>query len=101
MYPQSLTKSGIMLGLGEKELEVRRAMGNLLDNGCDILTLGQYLCPSERHHPVAEYISPEAFKTYEKIALEMGFASVSAGPFVRSSYMAKQHYEQARANRLN
>ena len=99
--PQLLTKSGIMLGLGEIESEVRQAMSDLLANGCDILTLGQYLCPSDQHYPVADYISPEVFKMYETVGLEMGFASVSAGPFVRSSYMAKQHYQKAKANRLN
>lgn len=99
--PQLLTKSGIMLGLGEKESEVLHAMSDLLANGCDILTLGQYLCPSDQHHPVADYISPEVFKMYETVGLEMGFASVSAGPFVRSSYMAIQHYQRAKANRLN
>ena len=99
--PRLLTKSGIMLGLGERRSEVEQVLDDLLAQGCDILTLGQYLCPSDRHFPVAEYILPTVFEEYAALALEMGFASVSAGPFVRSSYMAKKHYEKAKANQSN
>ena len=99
--PRLLTKSGIMLGLGERREEIRQVLHNLLAQGCDILTLGQYLSPSDRHFPVFEYISSKVFEEYAAIALEVGFASVSAGLFIRSSYMAKEHYEEARAYRLN
>jgi len=99
--PRLLTKSGIMLGLGETRVEVEQVLDDLLAQGCDILTLGQYLCPSDRHVPVAEYIPPDVFEKYETLAAEMGFAAVAAGPFVRSSYMAKEHYEKAKAQQLN
>ncbi len=95
-----LTKSGIMLGLGENRTEVQQVLDDLLAQECDILTLGQYLCPSDQHFPVDEYILPTVFEEYEALALEMGFVSVSAGPFVRSSYMAKEQYEKAKAHQL-
>ena len=98
--PRLLTKSGIMLGLGETPDEVRQVLGDLSAQGCDILTMGQYLRPSERHFPVAEYIPPEEFEKHAVKALEMGFAAVASGPFVRSSYMAKEHYERAKARQL-
>ena len=81
-------KSGIMLGLGEKKEDVAGVFEDLRDAGCDFLTVGQYLAPSRRHHPVVEYIRPEVFKEYEEIALKMGFKHVAAGPLVRSSYRA-------------
>lgn len=87
--------------MGENLTEVQQVLNDLLAQGCDILTLGQYLCPSDQHFPVDEYILPTVFEEYEALALEMGFASVSAGPFVRSSYMAKEHYEKAKSYRLN
>jgi len=89
-----LTKSGMMLGLGEREEEVIQAMQDLHDNGCDILTLGQYLRPSENHHPLIEYIAPEQFQKLEKIGLDMGFFGVSAGPLVRSSYNAGTTFQK-------
>ena len=81
-------KSGIMLGLGEKKEEVVQVFGDLRDAGCDFLTVGQYLAPSHRHHPVVDYVRPEVFKEYEETALEMGFKHVASGPLVRSSYRA-------------
>lgn len=90
MNPRIFTKSGIMLGLGEKEEEVVRLFADLREVGCDFLTVGQYLAPSKNHHPVIEYIHPDIFKMYEKVALEMGFKHVASGPFVRSSYNAEQ-----------
>ncbi|RKX88712.1 MAG: lipoyl synthase [Spirochaetes bacterium] len=87
-----VTKSGIMLGLGETTEEVIRVMIDLRKAGCDILTIGQYLCPSRDHHPVAEYVRPEIFDEYKRIGLEMGFKDVAAGPFVRSSYRAVDSY---------
>jgi lipoic acid synthetase len=83
-------KSGLMLGLGETKDEVQEAMQDLLDNGCSLLTLGQYLQPSKSHLPVAEYIPPEVFESLRCNALSMGFKEVASGPFVRSSYHAKE-----------
>ena len=86
------TKSGIMLGLGETEDEVFESMQDLRNSGCDILTLGQYLQPTPKHLPVAEFIKPEQFAKFKKIGLEeMGFRFVESGPLVRSSYHAEKH----------
>ena len=85
------TKSGIMLGLGEKEEEVLQTMEDLRNVGLNILTLGQYLQPSKKHLPVKEFITPEQFKKYETIGLEMGFRHVESGALVRSSYKAQKH----------
>ena len=82
------TKSGMMLGLGETEPEILQAMDDLRAHSVDVLTLGQYLRPSEAHLPVVEYVAPEKFQTYREIALSKGFLHVSAGPLVRSSYHA-------------
>lgn len=90
MNPKIFTKSGIMIGLGEKEEEVVRLFADLREVGCDFLTVGQYLQPSKKHHPVIEYIHPDIFKDYEKVAYELGFKYVASGPFVRSSYNAEQ-----------
>lgn len=90
MNPKIFTKSGIMVGLGEKEEEVVRLFGDLRDVDCDLLTVGQYLQPSKKHHPVIEYVHPDIFKDYEKVAYDMGFRHVASGPFVRSSYNAEQ-----------
>ncbi len=83
-------KSGLMLGLGETKDEVQDALQDLLDNGCRLLTLGQYLQPSKMHLPVVEYIPPEVFESLRRKALAMGFKQVASGPFVRSSYHAKE-----------
>jgi lipoic acid synthetase len=85
-----LTKSGIMLGLGEKKEEVINVMEDLRSIDCDFLTIGQYLAPSKKHHPVVEYVHPDIFEEYRKKANEMGFTYVASGPFVRSSYMAEK-----------
>ena len=85
------TKSGIMLGLGELEEEVIETMRDLRDANVDIVTIGQYLQPSKKHLPVKEFITPEQFKKYEEIGLEMGFRHVESGPLVRSSYKAQKH----------
>jgi lipoic acid synthetase len=85
------TKSGIMLGLGETENEVIQSLKDLRDVDLDIVTLGQYLQPSKKHLPVKEFISPEQFKKYEEIGLDMGFRHVESGPLVRSSYKAQKH----------
>ncbi|HEY1489716.1 MAG TPA: hypothetical protein VGF90_01640 [Verrucomicrobiae bacterium] len=84
------TKSGMMLGLGEREEEVLTAMRDLRASSCDILTLGQYLQPSLKHLPVIEFVSPEQFANYKLRAEEMGFIHVASGPLVRSSYHADE-----------
>lgn len=82
------TKSGLMLGLGEEEAEVRQALHDLRAVGCDILTLGQYLQPTREQLPVAAYITPDQFAAYARLGRELGFLHVSSGPKVRSSYHA-------------
>lgn len=77
-----------MVGLGETENEVLELMDDVLQSGCSILTIGQYLQPSKKHIPVFEYISPDRFEQYKKCALEKGFDKVESGPLVRSSYHA-------------
>lgn len=85
------TKSGIMLGLGETEAEVIQTLEDLRSVGLDIVTIGQYLQPSKKHLSVKEFITPEQFKKYEEIGLEMGFRHVESGALVRSSYKAHKH----------
>ena len=87
--PAIITKSGIMLGLGEKFEEVIDVLGDLRRVQCDYLTIGQYLAPSKDHHPIVAYIHPDIFEKYQKIALSMGFKQVMSGPLVRSSYHAR------------
>lgn len=84
------SKSGLMVGLGETELEIIETMNDLRQAGCSILTIGQYLQPSRKHIEVSHYIHPNQFATYKKIALEKGFLHVESGPLVRSSYHADQ-----------
>ena len=85
-------KSGLMLGLGESSEEIHSTLQDLVAAGCRILTLGQYLQPSKAHLPVKRYVSPAEFENWKDIALEMGFCEVASGPFVRSSYHAKELY---------
>ncbi|HDR67539.1 MAG TPA: lipoyl synthase [Bacteroidaceae bacterium] len=85
------SKSGIMLGLGEKEEEVLETMDDLIEAGCRIFTIGQYLQPTLKHMPVEEYIHPEKFDQYRETGLQKGFKFVESGPLVRSSYHAEKH----------
>lgn len=87
------TKSGLMLGLGETEEEVIASMEDLRDAKVDIITLGQYLQPSKKHLPVADFVTPEQFKKYEVLGKEMGFRHVESGALVRSSYKAHKHIQ--------
>lgn len=87
--PAILTKSGLMLGLGESEPEVRGLLGDLRSAGTDVATIGQYLQPRRRRLPVAEYIRPEVFDRHRDFGISIGFRAVFSGPFVRSSYMAE------------
>ena len=83
-----VTKSGLMLGFGEKKEEVLDCMKDLKDTGCDILTIGQYISPSDQHFPVYRFLHPDEFKEFESIGKDIGFAGVASGPFIRSSYHA-------------
>jgi lipoic acid synthetase len=91
--PSTPTKSGLMLGLGETAAEVRDALNDLRRSGCSMLTLGQYLQPSRTHLEVSRFVPPDEFDAWRKEALGMGFSEAAAGPFVRSSYHAREHYE--------
>ena len=95
--PAIPTKSGLMLGLGETSEEIEKTLQDLLDSGCSILTLGQYLQPTREHLPVERYIPPEEFDHWKETALEMGFSGVASGPFVRSSYHAKELFQEVAA----
>jgi lipoic acid synthetase len=91
--PLMHTKSGIMLGLSETKSEISEVMKDLIEAGCDILTVGQYLSPSKSHIKVHEYIHPEVFENIKREAKELGFAYVASGPFVRSSFNAAEAFE--------
>jgi lipoic acid synthetase len=91
-----VTKSGVMLGLGEKETELFQTMDDLREVGCEVLTMGQYLRPSSKHLPVVEYITPGQFNYYGDIARRKGFLYVASGPLVRSSYHAADFHPVVR-----
>ncbi len=91
------TKSGLMFGLGETSDEIRRTLEDLRNSGCDLLTLGQYLQPSASRLPVERFVHPDEFASWRQTSLEMGFAAVASGPFVRSSYKAKELFNAATA----
>jgi lipoyl synthase len=93
------TKSGIMLGLGETRNEVLQVMDDLRSADVDFLTIGQYLQPSRKHHPVARYVTPDEFKAYETIAYAKGFLMVAASPLTRSSHHAGEDFARLRAAR--
>lgn len=85
------TKTGIMLGLGETVDEMKEAMNDLVENGCHVLTLGQYLQPTKMHLPVEEFVSPDKFNMYKELGLSIGLKYVESGPLVRSSYHSERH----------
>ncbi len=85
------TKSGVMVGLGETKEQMYKVMDDLVENGCDVLTIGQYLQPTKMHLEVAEYIHPDVFAHYKEVGLNKGFDYVESGPLVRSSYHAERH----------
>jgi lipoic acid synthetase len=87
----TVAKSGIMLGLGETHDEILQVMDDLLEVGCKVMTIGQYLAPTLKHLPVVEYIHPDRFADYKKTGLEKGFSFVESSPLVRSSYRAEEH----------
>ncbi len=92
-----IAKSGIMVGLGESEIEIYNTMDDLIKVGCKVMTIGQYLQPTKNHLPVSEYLHPEEFKKYEKTGLEKGFRFVESSPLVRSSYHAEKHVKTWRS----
>ena len=96
LRPNVVTKSGLMLGLGEKEPELFQAMDELRQIGCQVLTLGQYLRPTPQHLPVIEFVTPERFDAYGQIARAKGFEHVASGPLVRSSYHAADFHPVVR-----
>ncbi len=95
--PNILTKSGIMVGLGETIDEVQDVLIDLHDAACDLLTIGQYLAPSKAHYPVFEYVTPTVFRQYKQMGLSIGFKQIESGPLVRSSYHADQMAEIIKA----
>ena len=95
LNPSIMTKSGMMLGLGETRDEILVVMEDLLEAGCKLLTLGQYLAPSQRHHPVVRYVTPQEFEDLKLEAEKRGFSGVASSPFVRSSYRAGWLYHNA------
>jgi lipoic acid synthetase len=96
MAPHIPTKSGMMVGLGEIEEEVHATMRDLLDSGCQLLTIGQYLRPSRVHFPLQRFYHPEEFDALRRMGEEMGFAHVASGPRVRSSYLADEQAAAAK-----
>lgn len=96
--PNTITKSGLMLGLGEDQEGVIAVLQDLRKINCDVVVLGQYFQPTKSNIPVTRYLSREEFKNYEKIAQEMGFLSVASSPNMRSSYLAKELYEKIRGS---
>jgi len=93
--PEVTTKSGLMLGLGERTDEILETMRHLREAGCDFLTLGQYLQPTPAHHPIARFVTPDEFADLKDRGLKMGFSAVESGPFVRSSWHAGELFDGA------
>jgi lipoic acid synthetase len=91
-----VTKSGLILGLGENPDEVFGVMSDLREADCDLLTVGQYLQPSELHHPISRFVTPEEFQRYQEVGMEMGFAGIVSAPLVRSSFRAAELYNNIR-----
>jgi lipoic acid synthetase len=95
--PPIVTKSGLMLGLGETREELIETIRDIRMAGCHLLTLGQYLAPSEKHHPVVRYVPPDEFAHFDTFARQIGFLGVASAPLVRSSYQAERLYKEAHA----
>jgi lipoic acid synthetase len=98
--PTMFTKSGIMVGLGEERNEVLQLMDDLRSADVDFLTIGQYLQPTRKHHPVIRYVTPDEFKSYATVAKTKGFLLVSASPLTRSSHHAGEDFAALKAARL-
>ena len=97
--PEIFTKSGLMVGLGEERTEVLQVMDDMRSAEIDFLTIGQYLQPTRKHHPVKSFVTPEAFKAYETVATAKGFLVVSASPLTRSSHHAGDDFRRLQAAR--
>lgn len=95
LFPQTLTKSGLMVGLGEESPEMEQALRDLRQVGCEVVTIGQYLQPTAAHYPVVEFVHPDQFAQYQQFGAGLGFRHVFSGPFVRSSYMAESQWIRA------
>ncbi|MCE5330492.1 lipoyl synthase [bacterium] len=95
MDDKILTKSGIILGLGEEHDEIIDVFNDLRKSNCDFITIGQYLSPSRQHHPVMKYYHPDRFEEYKKLAIEAGFKGAMSGPLVRSSYHADKMFKKS------
>ncbi len=93
----AVTKSGLMVGLGETRDDLEQALLDLRQSGCDLLTLGQYLQPTRQHAPVKRYYTPEEFEGLRRLAIDLGFKEVASGPLVRSSYFADRLYQASRS----
>ena len=100
LMPDGVTKSGMMVGLGETKTEIIGTMEDLLQHRCDLLTIGQYLRPSLKHVPISKWYTPQEFADLEKIGMEMGFKHVASGPLVRSSYHADEQHSAAYSKTL-
>lgn len=96
--PSIVSKSGLMLGLSETRAQVLEVLDDLSQAGCQLLTLGQYFAPSDQHHPVMAWVTPEEFEDYVREALDRGFLGVAGAPYVRSSYQAGALFRQAKSN---
>ena len=96
--PMVLTKTSIILGLGETDKEIEQTMDDLIDNKVDILTIGQYLRPTMNHHPIERWVTPEEFEKYREIGLKKGFLEIVSGPMVRSSYRAERVLQKNNAD---
>jgi lipoic acid synthetase len=96
MAPQLKTKSGLILGLGERSDEVLGVMNDLRSVECDLLSIGQYLAPSQKHYPVKKYIRPKQFEDYKEKGKKLGFLHIESGPYVRSSYLAGEYLSKNR-----
>ena len=97
LNPEVLTKTSIILGLGETDAEIEQTMDDLIENKVDILTIGQYLRPTVNHHPIERWVTPEEFEKYRQIGLKKGFLEVVSGPMVRSSYRAERALQKNNA----
>ena len=95
--PKVLTKTSIILGLGETDSEIEQTLNDLAKNKVDIVTIGQYLRPTRNHHPIERWVTPEEFERYRQIGLSKGFLEVVSGPMVRSSYRAERALEKNNA----
>lgn len=101
MMPHIPTKSGIMVGLGETDEDVREIMRDMRANNIEMITIGQYLQPSDGHLPVLRYVTPDQFKVFEKEAYELGFTNAAIGAMVRSSYHADEQAAEALRETVN